>query len=117
MLRGGAFRPRTSPYTFQGLGDEGLQILRAAGDETGLPLVTELMDPRHVEAVLEGADVIQIGARNMSNFSLLSEVGRAPKPGLLKRGLSSTVEDLLMAGGDIVKEGNSEGSLWRRGVK
>src|SRR3989475_10339227 len=117
MLRGGAFKPRTSPYAFQGLGEEALEILKEAREETGLPLVTELMDPRHVEAVLEGAGGIQIGARNMSNFSLLSEVGRAPKPGLLKRGLSSTVEDLLMAGGDIVKEGNSEGSLWRRGVK
>src|SRR5881409_76072 len=108
MLRGGAFKPRTSPYTFQGLGDDGLTILMEAREETGLPLVTELMDPRHVEAVLEAADVIQIGARNMSNFSLLSEVGRAPKPVLLKRGLSSTVEDLLMAAEYIVKEGNSQ---------
>jgi 3-deoxy-7-phosphoheptulonate synthase len=108
MLRGGAFKPRTSPYAFQGLGEEALEILVEAREETGLPLVTELMDPRHVEAVIEVADVIQIGARNMSNFSLLSEVGRAPKPVLLKRGLSSTVEDLLMAAEYIVKEGNSE---------
>jgi 3-deoxy-7-phosphoheptulonate synthase len=117
MLRGGAFKPRTSPYAFQGLGQEALEILKEAREETGLPLVTELMDPRHVEAVLEVADVIQIGARNMSNFSLLSEVGRAPKPVLLKRGLSSTVEDLLMAAEYIVKEGNSEVILCERGIK
>ena len=117
MLRGGAFKPRTSPYAFQGLGDEALEILKEARAETGLPLVTELMDPRHVEAVVEAADVIQIGARNMSNFSLLSEVGRAPKPVLLKRGLSSTVEDLLMAAEYIVKEGNSEVILCERGIK
>ena len=86
MLRGGAFKPRTSPYTFQGLGVEALEILREAREETGLPVVTELMDPRHVEAVLEVADVIQIGARNMQNFMLLAEVGRADKPMLLKRG-------------------------------
>src|SRR6266508_4470176 len=117
MLRGGAFKPRTSPYAFQGLGEEALKILVEAREETGLPLVTELMDPRHVEAVVEVADVIQIGARNMSNFSLLSEVGRAPKPVLLKRGLSSTVEDLLMAAEYIVKEGNSEVILCERGIK
>ncbi|HEY2741980.1 MAG TPA: hypothetical protein VGI69_07370, partial [Gaiellaceae bacterium] len=117
MLRGGAFKPRTSPYAFQGLGDEALEILQEARAETGLPLVTELMDPRHVEAVVPVADVIQIGARNMSNFSLLSEVGRAPKPVLLKRGLSSTVEDLLMAAEYIVKEGNSEVILCERGIK
>src|SRR5215470_2465942 len=117
MLRGGAFKPRTSPYAFQGLGDEALEILMEAREETGLPLVTELMDPRHVDAVVPAADVIQIGARNMSNFSLLSEVGRAPKPVLLKRGLSSTVEDLLMAAEYIVKEGNSEVILCERGIK
>ena len=117
MLRGGAFKPRTSPYAFQGLGDEALEILKEAREETGLPLVTELMDPRHVEAVVDATDVIQIGARNMSNFSLLSEVGRARKPVLLKRGLSSTVEDLLMAAEYIVKEGNSEVILCERGIK
>src|SRR5438552_7479177 len=117
MLRGGAFKPRTSPYTFQGLGEAALTILAEAREETGLPLVTELMDPRHVEAVVDTTDVIQIGARNMSNFSLLSEVGRAPKPVLLKRGLSSTVEDLLMAAEYIVKEGNSEVILCERGIK
>src|ERR671933_2791757 len=108
MLRGGAFKPRTSPYTFQGLGAEALEILSEAREETGLPIVTELMDPRHVEEVVEVADVIQIGARNMSNFSLLAEVGRAPKPVLLKRGPSSTVEELLMAAEYVVKEGNTQ---------
>ncbi len=117
MLRGGAFKPRTSPYTFQGLGEEALEILQEAREETGLPLVTELMDPRHVEAVLDAADVIQIGARNMSNFSLLAEVGRADKPILLKRGLSATVEELLMAAEYVVKEGNSRVILCERGIK
>src|ERR671926_161318 len=117
MLRGGAFKPRTSPYTFQGLGVEALEILVEAREETGLPLVTELMDPRHVESVVGTTDVIQIGARNMSNFSLLAEVGRADKPVLLKRGLSSTVEDLLMAAEYIVKEGNSQVILCERGIK
>ncbi|HXY80902.1 MAG TPA: 3-deoxy-7-phosphoheptulonate synthase [Gaiellaceae bacterium] len=117
MLRGGAFKPRTSPYTFQGLGEQALDILREAREITGLPLVTELMDPRHVEAVVETTDVIQIGARNMSNFSLLAEVGRATKPVLLKRGPSSTIEELLMAAEYIVKEGNSEVILCERGIK
>jgi len=117
MLRGGAFKPRTSPYTFQGLGVEALDILREARDETGLPLVTELMDPRHVEEVVDATDVIQIGARNMSNFSLLAEVGRARKPVLLKRGPSSTIEELLMAAEYIVKEGNQQVILCERGIK
>jgi len=117
MLRGGAFKPRTSPYTFQGLGNEALEILAEAREETGLPLVTELMDPRHVEQVVDTTDVIQIGAPNMSNFSLLEEVGRARKPVLLKRGPSSTVEDLLMAAEYIVKEGNSQVILCERGIK
>jgi 3-deoxy-7-phosphoheptulonate synthase len=117
MLRGGAFKPRTSPYTFQGLGDEGLQILREAGDETGLPVVTELMDPRHVEEVVDTADVIQIGARNSQNFLLLAEVGRAHKPVLLKRGLSTSVEELLMAAEYIAKEGNERIVLCERGIK
>src|SRR6266566_753811 len=107
MLRGGAFKPRTSPYTFQGLGLEGLKILEEAREETGLPLVTELMDPRHVDSVVDAADVIQIGARNMQNFSLLSEVGRARKPVLLKRGISASIEELLMAAEYIIREGNS----------
>jgi 3-deoxy-7-phosphoheptulonate synthase len=117
MLRGGAFKPRTSPYTFQGLGDEALAILREAREETGLPVVTELMDPRHVEAVLEAADVIQIGARNMQNFMLLAEVGRADKPVLLKRGPSASVEELLMAAEYVAREGNERIILCERGIK
>ena len=117
MLRGGAFKPRTSPYAFQGLGVEALRILAEARDETGLPLVTELMDPRDVEAVVEIADVIQIGARNMQNFNLLSEVGRAPKPVLLKRGPSASIEELLMAAEYVVKEGNAQVILCERGIK
>ncbi len=117
MLRGGAFKPRTSPYSFQGLGVDGLAILTEAREETGLPLVTELMDPRHVEAVVETADVIQIGARNMQNFSLLAEVGRAAKPVLLKRGPSASVEELLMAAEYVVREGNSQVMLCERGIR
>ena len=117
MLRGGAFKPRTSPYTFQGLGDEALVILREAREETGLPVVTELMDPRHVEAVLEVADVIQIGARNMQNFMLLAEVGRADKPILIKRGPSASVEELLMAAEYVAREGNERIILCERGIK
>src|SRR6059058_1731899 len=117
MLRGGAFKPRTSPYTFQGLGLEALELLKEAKAETGLPIVTELMDPRHVEEVVEAADVIQIGARNSQNFLLLSEVGRAEKPVLLKRGLSSSVEELLMAAEYVAKEGNDRIILCERGIK
>jgi 3-deoxy-7-phosphoheptulonate synthase len=117
MLRGGAFKPRTSPYTFQGLGVEALELLREARAETGLPIVTELMDPRHVEEVVETADVIQIGARNSQNFLLLSEVGRAEKPVLLKRGLSTSVEELLMAAEYVAKEGNERIILCERGIK
>jgi 3-deoxy-7-phosphoheptulonate synthase len=117
MLRGGAFKPRTSPYSFQGLGTDGLRILEEARDETGLPLVTELMDPRHVEDVVETADVIQIGARNMQNFLLLSEVGRAQKPVLLKRAPSASVEELLMAAEYVVKEGNAQVMLCERGIR
>jgi 3-deoxy-7-phosphoheptulonate synthase len=117
MLRGGAFKPRTSPYSFPGLGQAALEILREARAETGLPIVTELMDPRHVEAVLDTADVIQIGARNSQNFLLLAEVGRADKPVLLKRGLSSSVEELLMAAEYIAKEGNEQIVLCERGIK
>jgi 3-deoxy-7-phosphoheptulonate synthase len=117
MLRGGAYKPRTSPYAFQGLGAEALEILAEARAETGLPIVTELMDPRHVEAVVEWADVIQIGARNMQNFSLLAEVGNADKPVLLKRGPSASVEELLMAAEYVVKEGNSRVILCERGIR
>ena len=117
MLRGGAFKPRTSPYTFQGLGQEALEILLQAREETGLPIVTELMDPRHVEAVAEAADVIQIGARNSQNFMLLAELGRIDKPVLLKRGPSTSVEELLMAAEYVAKEGNERIILCERGIR
>jgi 3-deoxy-7-phosphoheptulonate synthase len=117
MLRGGAYKPRTSPYTFQGLGAAGLEILAEAREETGLPLVTELLDPRDVDAVVETTDVIQIGARNMQNFTLLSEAGRASKPVLLKRGPSASLEELLMAAEYVMKEGNERVILCERGIK
>jgi 3-deoxy-7-phosphoheptulonate synthase len=117
MLRGGAFKPRSSPYSFQGLGQAGLEILREARELTGLPIVTELMDPRHVDDVLDVADVIQIGARNMQNFLLLAELGRIDRPVLLKRGLSSSVEELLMAAEYVAKEGNERIILCERGIK
>jgi len=117
LLRGGAYKPRTSPYSFQGLGVEGLRLLQEAKEETGMPIVTELMDTRDLPAVVEVADVIQLGARNMSNFSLLTEVGRTNKPVLLKRGLSATLEDLLMAAEYILKEGNENVMLCERGIR
>lgn len=117
MLRGGAFKPRTSPYSFQGLGEDGLKIMAMAREETGLPLVTELMDPRDVEVVLKYADVIQIGTRNMQNFQLLSEVGKVERPVLIKRGMSATIEELLMAAEYVLKEGNSNVILCERGIR
>jgi 3-deoxy-7-phosphoheptulonate synthase len=117
MFRGGAYKPRTSPYAFQGLGQEGLRLLAEAKAETGLPVVTELMDARDLEPVLEVADVIQVGARNMQNYPLLAEVGRAGRPALLKRGLSSTLEELLMAAEYILKEGNEAVILCERGIR
>src|SRR5215211_5501635 len=117
MLRGGAYKPRTSPYSFQGLGVEGLRLLQEAKEETGLPIVTELMDVRDVSDVVEVADVIQIGARNMQNYSLLSEAGRTGLPVLLKRGLSSTLEELLMAAEYVLKEGNDKVMLCERGIR
>jgi 3-deoxy-7-phosphoheptulonate synthase len=117
MLRGGAFKPRTSPYAFQGLGLEALQILAEAREATGLPVVTELMDPRHLEAVARFSDIIQIGARNMQNFQLLSAVGEIDRPVLLKRGLAATIEELLMAAEYIVKEGNEMVILCERGIR
>src|SRR3984893_4637381 len=117
MLRGGAYKPRTSPYAFQGLGQEGLRLLAEAKQETGLPIVTELMDLRDLDQRLEVADVIQIGARNMQNYSLLTEVGRSGTPALLKRGLSSTLEELLMAAEYIPKEGNEALMLCERGSR
>jgi len=117
LLRGGAFKPRTSPYAYQGMGEAGLKLLREVGDQFGLPIVTEVMDPRCVELVERYADMIQIGARNMQNFSLLTEVGRCKKPVLLKRGMSATVEDLLMSAEYILSQGNSAVVLCERGVK
>ena len=117
MLRGGAFKPRTSPYSFRGLGADALAILDEAREETGLPLVTELLDPRHMDVVAATTDVIQIGARNMSNFLLLAEVGKTDKPVLLKRGPSSSVEELLMAAEYILSEGNSRVILCERGIR
>jgi 3-deoxy-7-phosphoheptulonate synthase len=117
MLRGGAYKPRTSPYAFQGLGQEGLRLLAEAKQETGLPIVTELMDLRDLDDVLEVADVIQIGARNMQNYSLLTELGRSGRPVLIKRGLSSTLEELLMAAEYVLKEGNESVMLCERGIR
>jgi 3-deoxy-7-phosphoheptulonate synthase len=117
LLRGGAYKPRTSPYAFQGLGQEGLRLLAEAKVETGLPVVTELMDARDMEAVLEVADVVQVGARNMQNYALLTEIGRAGVPVLLKRGLSSTLEELLMASEYVLKEGNEAVMLCERGIR
>jgi 3-deoxy-7-phosphoheptulonate synthase len=117
LFRGGAYKPRTSPYAFQGLGQEGLRLLAEAKRETGLPIVTEVMDARDLEQVLEVADVLQIGARNMQNYSLLAEVGRSGRPALLKRGLSSTLEELLMAAEYILKEGNEAVMLCERGIR
>ena len=117
MFRGGAYKPRTSPYAFQGLGRAGLRLLQEAKDETGLPIVTEVMDARDLEAVCEVADVIQIGARNMQNYSLLTEIGRAGVPAMIKRGLSSTLEELLMAAEYILKEGNEHVLLCERGIR
>src|SRR5690242_17623669 len=117
FLRGGAYKPRTSPYAFQGLGREGLRLLAEAKSETGLPIVTELMDMRDIDAVLEVADVVQIGARNMQNYPLLAEIGRAGRPALLKRGLSSTLDELLMAAEYILKEGNPNVMLCERGIR
>jgi 3-deoxy-7-phosphoheptulonate synthase len=106
MLRAGAFKPRTSPYAFQGLGVEGLRILSDMRAETGLPFVTEVMDTRDVEMVAEVADVMQIGARNTQNFNLLKAVGRVHKPVLLKRGISGTIEELLMSAEYMLSQGN-----------
>jgi 3-deoxy-7-phosphoheptulonate synthase len=117
MLRGGAYKPRTSPYSFQGLGGEGLRLLQEAKEQTGLPIVTELMDQRDLDQVLEVADVVQVGARSMQNYSLLSELGRAGRPVLLKRGLSATLEELLMAAEYILKEGNEDVILCERGIR
>ncbi|HEX8906861.1 MAG TPA: 3-deoxy-7-phosphoheptulonate synthase [Longimicrobiaceae bacterium] len=117
LLRGGAFKPRTSPYAFQGLGETALKMLAEVRAETGLPVVTEVMDTRQVELVAEHADVLQVGARNMQNFSLLSELGRVQRPVLLKRGLSATVKELLMAAEYVMAQGNRDVILCERGIR
>jgi len=117
MLRGGAYKPRSSPYAFQGMGLEGLKLLRAAGDEVGLPVVTEVLDVRDAEKVAEWADVLQVGARNMQNFMMLDELGTFRKPILLKRGLSATIEELLSAAEYVLKGGNRDLILCERGIR
>jgi 3-deoxy-7-phosphoheptulonate synthase len=117
LLRGGAYKPRTSPYAFQGLGEEGLRLLAEAREETGLPIVTELLDVRDLDAVAAVADVIQVGARNMQNYPLLTELGRAGLPVIVKRGLSATVDELLMAAEYVLKEGNDDVILCERGIR
>ncbi|MDP3790658.1 MAG: 3-deoxy-7-phosphoheptulonate synthase [Candidatus Omnitrophota bacterium] len=117
VLRGGAFKPRTSPYAFQGLGLKGLKFLANARKETGLPIVTEVMDTRDVEVIAKYADVFQIGARNMQNFNLLKEVGKARKPVLLKRGMSNTIKELLMSAEYVLSEGNFNVILCERGIR
>ncbi len=117
VLRGGAFKPRTSPYAFQGLGEEGLRYLREAADRCGLAVVTEVLDPRDVELVVRYADMLQIGTRNMQNFPLLREVAAAPKPVLLKRGIAATIDEWLMAAEHIVAGGNAQVVLCERGIR
>ncbi len=117
FLRGGAYKPRTSPYSFQGLGEEGLKYLAEASKKTGLPVVTEIMDPRDIDKIIEYADIIQIGARNMQNFRLLLEVGAVNKPVLLKRGLSSTIKEWLMSAEYIMSRGNHNVMLCERGIR
>jgi 3-deoxy-7-phosphoheptulonate synthase len=117
LLRGGAYKPRTSPYAFQGMGEAALELLAATRAETGLPIVTEVMDTRQVDTVCRYADVLQIGTRNMQNFALLAEVGRAGKPVLLKRGLSATIKELLMAAEYVMANGNQDVILCERGIR
>jgi 3-deoxy-7-phosphoheptulonate synthase len=117
MLRGGAFKPRTSPYSFQGLGAEALRLLAAVRAATKLPVVTEVMDPRQIDLVAEHVDVLQVGARNMQNYSLLAEMGRVRRPVLLKRGLSATIEELLLAAEHVMSHGNPNVILCERGIR
>jgi 3-deoxy-7-phosphoheptulonate synthase len=117
MLRGGAFKPRTSPFAFKGLGEPALEILAEARERTGLPVVTELLDSGHADLIAEHADVVQIGARNMQNYALLEVAGRLGKPVLLKRGLSSSLDELLQAADYILKEGNEAVILCERGIR
>jgi len=117
MLRGGAYKPRSSPYAFQGMGLEGLKLLRAAGDSVGLPVVTEVLDVRDADTVAEWADVLQVGARNMQNFMMLEELGRMRRPVLLKRGLSATIEETLSAAEYVLKGGNRDVMICERGIR
>lgn len=117
MLRGGAFKPRTSPYTFQGMGEEGLKILDKARELTGLPIVTEIMDPEDIDILEDYADVLQIGARNSQNYALLKKVGRSSKAVLLKRGMSTTIKEFLMCAEYILSEGNNRVMLCERGIR
>jgi 3-deoxy-7-phosphoheptulonate synthase len=117
VLRGGAFKPRTSPYSFQGLGEEGLRLLAQARDEIGLPVVTEVIDPQMVPLVTTYADILQVGARNMQNYALLHAVGEAQRPVLLKRGMMSTIEELLMAAEYVLSHGNERVILCERGIR
>jgi 3-deoxy-7-phosphoheptulonate synthase len=117
ILRGGAFKPRTSPYQFRGLGEEGLKLLKAASQETGMPVITEVLSERDVDLVAQYADILQIGARNMQNFALLEEVGRAQKPVLLKRGLSGQIQEWLLCAEYILSAGNKQVMLCERGIR
>jgi len=117
MLRGGAYKPRSSPYTFQGMGVEGLKLLAQAREETGLPIVTEILDPHDLDAVVKYADVLQIGARNSQNYALLKQVGKSGKPVLLKRGMSTTIKEFLMSAEYILSEGNEDVMLCERGIR
>ena len=117
LLRGGAFKPRTSPYAFQGMRDEGIKLLKSASAVTGLPVVTEIMDAAHIELFEENADVFQVGARNMQNFELLKELGKTDKPVLLKRGLANTLQELLMSAEYIMAGGNEKVILCERGIR
>ena len=117
LFRGGAFKPRTSPYAFQGMGEKGLKILERAREETGLGIVTEILDPRDVEKVSESADLLQVGSRNMHNYSLLKELGQIRAPILLKRGFSSTSEELMLAAEYILSGGNTNVILCERGIR
>ncbi|HBY73849.1 MAG TPA: 3-deoxy-7-phosphoheptulonate synthase, partial [Candidatus Kerfeldbacteria bacterium] len=117
IQRGGAFKPRTSPYSFQGLGEEGLFVLREVKKQTGLPIITEILDPRHIDLVAEHADILQVGTRNMQNFELLRELGHVKKPVLLKRGMSATIEEFLMSAEYILASGNANVILCERGIR
>ena len=117
FLRGGAYKPRTSPYSFQGMEEDGLKLLAAAREVSGLPIVTEVMNPREIDLVAKYADVIQVGARNMQNFSLLKELGRVDKPILLKRGMMNTIKEFLMSAEYVLSEGNHQVILCERGIR